>query len=281
MITRKGYKNIFIPLCLLLVVGAVLLGVDAFRNLKSKELDISFKVDEQRNSLSLLQEVSRKKGVGGKEIQISRDVNPFTKDHQDWKEDKKKTIKNPSKLNLKVLAVLKWQGVYKVNLIDLAEKGQGGFWLKEGDFYKGYEVFYVGPYYMIFKGDGKNIRISLRDSKGQLYQGQGEVFVAPDIDSYLKELREKRKERSFFANATNSTSQNASSLNATNATNANATWNDNLDGDGGSGDAQSEGQEQGGGSASGGSSGSSSQGSQTTHEEEMQFIQEIMKIFKE
>ena len=280
MISENKYKKFFVPGFLILVFIAVLLGFDAMRNLADHTLDSGISSNVRSKDLELLQPVSKHKGIGNESIEISRDINPFTKDHQDWIENKQQQIKHPSKLNLKVLAVLKWQGEYKVNLLDLAEKDQGGFWLKEGDYYKGYEVYYVGPFYMIFKGDEKNIRVSLRDSKGRLYQGQGEVFVAPDVDSYLRDLREKMERERLLFNATNDTAHNASIVNTANATNS--SWNDRLDGDssGGKPDAQSTGQ---GGSegGSGSAAGSSDSERQPTRDEEMQFIQEIMKIFKE
>jgi hypothetical protein len=229
----------------------------------------------------LIQPVEKKVAVKG-EISVQPDANPFTPDHKDWviaKEDKKKKPEDSS-LNLEVLGIVTIAGKSKALLRDLNEKGGKNFWLRPGDRFKGYKVAYISSQNIIFKGKEKNVRLALKSEKGKLYEGKGEIFVAPDIDLYIDRLKaEEGGEVAPEALAEEEATSEETPEEAQEDVQV------TRKGKGLSGSFSSTGSSGGSGSSAKGSGTGKGQGSgtgrTTTHEEEMLFIKEIMKIFEQ
>ena len=237
--------------------------------------------DEKGPGARLIKPVEKKVVLKG-DISVQPDTNPFTPDHKDWVLAKKEEQKKPedSQLNLEVLGIVTIAGKSKALLRDLDEKGGKNFWLRPGDSFRGYQVAYISRQNIIFKGKKKNVRLALKSGKGKLYEGKGEIFVAPDIDLYIDRLRaEEGGEVAPKALAEEEATPEKKPVEGQEEVQV------TRKGKGLSGSFSSTGSSGGSGSSARGSGGkgqsSGTGGRTTTHEEEMLFIKEIMKIFEQ
>ena len=198
MTTSQIYSKIVYPFNIAALVATVIFFVLGTGNLVGgSDIRQSSGWDDNHSVIKLIAPVEKKIELGC-DLTIKSDLNPFTSDHKDWiVAAKQDDIKEESDLNLEVQGVVIIKSIAKAIVKDLDEKNSATFRLARGDKYKGYTVAYVSRHHIVLKGKEKHIRFALKNDKGRLYSGKGEIFVAPDIDLYLKGVQADEEDADF------------------------------------------------------------------------------------
>ena len=118
-------------------------------------------------------------------------VNPFTEDHRDWQPKKVETEVKSASLNLEVLGITMIKDKTKALVNDLDVPNGKRSWLKVGETFKGYKVAYISRKNILLTGEAGTIKLALKSGKGKIYEGKGEIVLAPDIDLYLTTLKQE------------------------------------------------------------------------------------------
>lgn len=195
MLRQTFYQRIIYPFTVAAMAATVVLFLYGAKNLVGEShLPGPRGVDGGKGPvIKLIKPVEKKVELEG-DIHLDSGKNPFTADHKDWvvvfrsEEGKGGEAEG---LHLQVRGIVTINSTAKAMVVDIDEKNGKSFWLTVGDIYKGYRVAYISQHNIIFIGEGKNIRFALKRGQGKLYAGNGEIFVAPDIDLYLDRLREE------------------------------------------------------------------------------------------
>ncbi|WDN90715.1 hypothetical protein BuS5_03686 [Desulfosarcina sp. BuS5] len=278
---KQIYHNLIYPFNIVLFAAAIIFFAMGVNNLTgSVEIpDKLFPGNGSDSGIKLISPVEKDVTLGEK-ISIKADLNPFASDHQDWIAARETVKEKDADLNLEVRGVVNIRSRIKALVKDLDGKNNSTFWLARGDTYKGYNVAYVSSRHIVFTGNGKNLLFTLKTGRGKLYSGKPEIFVAPDIDLYLDNLEaeEEASVQKTAADGKKATKKAGiaaeKTTTSTAATSRQSSSSSGLSAGSVSGVA--------GSTSPSGSTSSSGNGAQSesSREEEMAFIKELMKIFQ-
>lgn len=283
MVRQKLYQRVVHPFIVLALAATALFFLyGANKLLGSPGMPEPLAPKGQDVFMHRITPVEREPMLAG-EIDLDRSKNPFTAGHEDWVVAENATESAAStggEPRLEVRGIVQIKSRVKALVVDLDEKDGKSFWIKPGDLFRGYTVAYISKENIVLTGKEKNLRFSLKKQGGKLYSGRGEIFVAPDIDLYLKRLRAREGDAAAEPAPGAATEGDSAVAASDTAGDAGETVQGTAGGLSAGGGGISPGND-GGGAGPGGGDGSQGAKGGSSHDEEMAFIRELMKIFRE